>query len=202
VIVTDSTNASQTFAVALTVNNPRRQPSPRHFVRSTSGFMQQIPVGIAIGAPYPLNITGAVSLTFAPSVTPATGVADGMIQFASGGTVINFTIPAGSTTPVYPSGANATVLTGTTAGTITVTTSLTVSGTALANTTKTIVNAAGVPFITASALRRPRRSDSHRSRFLLDTRNGQRPVPLCPATGVSFASPDIPCSSPRHLPHG
>jgi hypothetical protein len=147
ITVTDSAGAHLDDGLTLTVTTP---PAPTVTVSiggSGAGFMQQLPVTVAIGAAYPVAIQGAISLTFAPSVTPATGVADGMIQFASGGTSIPFTIPTGNTTPTFANGANPTVLTGTTAGTITVTTSLTANGVALSNTTKTIVNAAGVPFI-------------------------------------------------------
>jgi hypothetical protein len=115
-----------------------------------------------------------------------------MIQFASGGTSISFTIPAGSTTPVFPSGANATVLTGTTAGTITVTTSLTVNGVALANTTKQIVNAAGVPFISNVSFTQTPGGVTVTVVGFSSTREMVSGLfHFAPATGVTFTSPDV-----------
>jgi hypothetical protein len=148
--VTDSAGTVFSQGLTLTANNP---PTPTVTVTLSgpgSGFSQQIPVTLALAAPYPVAINGSVVLTFAPSVTPAAGVDDQMIQFSAGSRVINFTIPAGSTSPTLSGASSITVLTGTTAGTITLTTSLTAGGVALAGPApKTIVNAAGVPFISS-----------------------------------------------------
>ena len=146
--VTDSAGTTVNDGLTLIANNP---PAPTVTITftgtSNSGFLQQIPVSIAIGAPYPVNIAGSVTLTFAPSVTPSAGVEDDMIQFSAGSRTINFTIPAGSTTPTLTNASSITILTGTTAGTITLTTDLTAAGVDLGKTTKTIVNNSGVPFI-------------------------------------------------------
>ncbi len=156
ITVTDSVGTKLDVPLSLTANNP---PPPTVTVTlsgPSSGFSQQLPITVSIGSAYPVALTGVLSLTFAPSVTPATGVDDLLIQFASGGRSISFTIPTCSTTPavppcgttpVFPAGVTPTVLTGTTAGTITVTTSLTASGSSVATTTKTILNTSGVPFI-------------------------------------------------------
>jgi large repetitive protein len=148
ITVTDSAGTTVNDGLTLIANNPTPPTVTITFTgTSNSGFLQQIPVSIAIGAPYPVNIAGSVTLTFAPSVTPATGVDDAMIQFSAGSRTINFTIPAGSTTPTLTNASSITILTGTTAGTITLTTDLTASGVDLGKTTKTIVNNSGVPFI-------------------------------------------------------
>lgn len=153
IVVTDSSGTAGTpFNILFNATNP---PAPTLTVTGippTSGFSQQLPVAIAIGSPYPVAINGTILLTFAPSVTPATGVDDAMIQFSSGSRSISFTIPAGSTTPTLSNASSITILTGTTAGTITVATNLKTSGSNpvdLGTTTKTIVNNGGVPFISS-----------------------------------------------------
>jgi hypothetical protein len=150
ITVTDSAGTVVNDGLTLIANNATAPTVTVTFTGPTSaGFEQQIPVSIAIGAPYPVAIAGSVTLSFAPSVTPATGVDDAMIQFSSGSRTINFTIPAGSTTPTLSGASSITVLTGTTAGTITLTTDLTAGGIDLGKTTKTIVNNSGVPFISS-----------------------------------------------------
>jgi hypothetical protein len=192
ITVTDSAGTTVNDGLTLIANNPVAPTLSVTLGGPASGFMQQLPVTIAIGAPYPVTISGAVSLTFAPSVTPSAGVADGMIQFASGGTSISFTIPAGSTAPTFPSGSNATILTGTTAGTITVTTSLTVNGTALSNTTKTIVNNPGVPFISSVAFQQTPGGITVTVVGFSSTRDMVSGLfHFAPATGVTFTSGDI-----------
>jgi hypothetical protein len=85
---------------------------------------------ISIASVYPVAITGTATLTFVSSV----GGDDQTIQFGSSGRTVSFTIPAGSTQANF-SGATSTnassvaVLTGTVAGTITITLDLMASGT-------------------------------------------------------------------------
>ena len=206
IVVTDTSGAAGTsFPIILTATNP---PTPTVTVTlsgPTSGFMQQIPVAIAIGAAYPLNISGVVSLTFLPSVTPSTGVDDQMIQFASGGTcttgaphtcTINFTIPAGSTAPLFPSGANPTVLTGTTAGIINVTTSMNINGAPpFFTTTKPITNPSGVPFISSVTFQQTPGGVTVTVVGFSSTREMVSGLfHFAPATGKTFATPDVTVS--------
>jgi hypothetical protein len=166
VSVTDSAGTIYTQALTLTVNNP---PPPTTTVAvnfpgaNQFGFNQQPTVAVSIAAPYPVDISGSITLTFAPSVAPPTGatgtIDDAMIQFASGGRVVNFTIPAGSTTPTGQTTCAssipgvACVMTGTTAGTITLTTSLTAGGVPLTGPKPTtIVNKPGMPSINANSV--------------------------------------------------
>jgi len=90
---------------------------------TTATPAQQLPVTVTLNSPYPVEVDGTITLTFAPSV----GVGDDpLIAFSTGGRTLNFTIPAGATTAVF-SGTSGTVslLTGTVAGTITLNTTLT-----------------------------------------------------------------------------
>jgi hypothetical protein len=149
VTVTDSAGATATAQLTLTAVAPTPPPPPTVTLTGlSSGFLQQPVVTPTISSTYSSDITGTITLTFTPSVTPSTGVDDLMIQFSNGSRTINFTIPAGSTTA-----PGVTVLTGTTAGTITLTTTLSANGATLgAPATQTIVNNAGVPFISKVTL--------------------------------------------------
>jgi hypothetical protein len=87
----------------------------------TTGSGEQPTVTIALGSPYPTDLQGTLTLTFAPS--GSNGVDDPAIQLSTGGRTLNFTIPAGSTTTPQVA-----LQTGTVAGTITLTLTLTAGG--------------------------------------------------------------------------
>jgi hypothetical protein len=112
ITVTDAALANVSDRFTLTINLP---PSPGMSISglpASVGPAQQVPLQISIDSAFPAPITGQAILTFAADSGPA----DRTVQFSSGGTVANFTIPTGSTTPdVAP-----TLQTGTVAGTITV----------------------------------------------------------------------------------
>ena len=109
--------------------------------------MTQPSIGLNLAAPYPSDITGTLTLTFASN----SFVDDPTIQFASGGRTVNFTIPANTDTAIFGSGANAVRFqTGTVAGTITITPSFStanVSLTPLSPPTQSVVIDAGPPVI-------------------------------------------------------
>jgi len=101
---------------------------------------QQPGIGVSIPAPTTGDINGTLTLVFVSSV----GGTDNMVRFApSGSTSIPFTIPQGRTTA-----PNVTVITGTVAGTITLTASVTGSPDVI----QTIVIAPAVPVISSVAL--------------------------------------------------
>ena len=84
----------------------------------TSG--DQPAIGLTLSSPYPVDLTGTLTLTFTPG---SGGIDDPAIQFATGGRTTTFTVPAGTTTgPTVP------LQTGTVEGTITVTLVLTAGG--------------------------------------------------------------------------
>jgi hypothetical protein len=87
--------------------------------------LQQPAVGITLAAPYPLNLSGVLTI----SINSAVFVPDASVQFASGGKTVTFTIPANTTQAIFPNGATSINLqVGTTAETITVTPSFATSG--------------------------------------------------------------------------
>src|SRR5262249_21041982 len=139
ITVTDSASRTATRSITITISAVRITIGGP----ATSGSGQQPPLSITLSTPASVDVTGTLTLTFVSSV----GGTDDMIRFSNGQRTIAFTIPAGSTNAVF-SPANPTILTGTVAGTIT----LTASSTSVAGTPKTIVIDPAVPVIGAVAL--------------------------------------------------
>jgi hypothetical protein len=80
--------------------------------------LTQAAVGLSLASPYPLALTGKLTLSVNTGSLPT----DPSVQFSSGGESVTFTIPQGATQAVFPSGGNQISLqTGSVAGTITVT---------------------------------------------------------------------------------
>lgn len=106
----------------------------------------QYPITVALGAPFPAAITGQAILSF----TPESGVTDKTVQFASGGTTANFTIPAGTT--AAQSVVPLAIQTGTVAGTITVSVRLQAGGVDItpASSAMSATVSRGAPVITGA----------------------------------------------------
>lgn len=85
-------------------------------IEDTAPPASQPSFGLVLDRAYPLELNGTATLSFTPDgdLPP-----DPAIRFASGGTSVNFTIPAGQTSAVPASGGLLAFQTGTTAGTIT-----------------------------------------------------------------------------------
>jgi large repetitive protein len=150
--VTDSTGAKN--SVTFTVNFTLPALSPVNFTglgtaadpRTQPGF------GVAITGPYPVDITGTLTLAF----KPATGADTGEVTFATGSRTLTFTIPASSTTAVFTI-PTAALQTGTVAGSITITASFSAGGTDItpspAPTRQIQVNAGSPVIVSATAAR-------------------------------------------------
>jgi hypothetical protein len=99
----------------------------------TSVPTQPTGVGVALSSPATAQLTGTLTLSFTPNpkvTNVPSGYSDPAMQFANGGTTMNFTIPAGATTATLPQ--NGAIQLGTVAGTITVTlTQLSANGTSV-----------------------------------------------------------------------
>lgn len=110
---------AQTFTLSGTASAP--DPLPTYKFEAPSGPqepMQQPAIGLTMAAPYPLALTGVLTLTFNSDVFSN----DPAVQFATGGRTVNFTIPANTTKAVFPQNSTQIKLqTGTVAGTITLT---------------------------------------------------------------------------------
>jgi hypothetical protein len=77
--------------------------------------LEQPSYGLSLAQPYSLDLSGTLTLTFNSEVFTN----DATVQFASGGRTVPFTIPANTTSAVFPNNASQIRLqTGSTAGTI------------------------------------------------------------------------------------
>jgi hypothetical protein len=123
-------------------------------VPGNTGPQQQPRVGVNINQPFPVEITGTLTLTFAPDT--ANNADDPFIQFSTGGRSVPFTIPAGQTQAIFRV-PDLAVQTGTTAGTITLVTTLLSGGNPIdcnCQLTRTIVIPRSVPVITSARAQR------------------------------------------------
>lgn len=111
-ILSGTPSAAGNFAIAITVQDSALSSYSNRFtlnvafppaptitfsgLPATAAPAQQYSLAITLANPYPVDISGQLLLSFSPD----TGPGDQTIQFASGGTTANFTIPAGTTTAV------------------------------------------------------------------------------------------------------
>jgi hypothetical protein len=113
--------------LGLTGNGTAPPPLPAYTITgpSTVTPMQQPLIGLTLATAYPLALTGTLTISIATSQF----VTDPAVQFATGGTTVNFSIPANSTTAIFP-GNNSQIRlqTGTVAGAITLTPSFATTG--------------------------------------------------------------------------
>jgi hypothetical protein len=112
---------NQTFNLSGVGDAPPQLPGVS-FSGATSAVdaAQQIGVGITLDNPYPVQLTGKLTLTFAPTADVFGD--DPAIAFASGGRTVNFVVPANSRNAVFGLNDNRIRFqTGTVAGTITLT---------------------------------------------------------------------------------
>lgn len=113
--VIDTLNASVVDVFRINIGLPPAPGIRIEGLPDTANPAEQPVLTLSSGSPYPLPITGQLSLSFAPG----TGAGDDTIQFSTGGRTVDFSIPAGSTAAVFSSPQVA-LQTGTVAGTITV----------------------------------------------------------------------------------
>jgi hypothetical protein len=120
--VTDSKGQSVTKAITFTINLPPVPPLTMTITApggGAAGAGQQAPLTLTLGSPFASEITGTLTLTF--SAVPD----DPNVRFNNGLRTLNFIFRQGSTTAIFPSVASGAVLTGTVAGTITITARMT-----------------------------------------------------------------------------
>jgi hypothetical protein len=112
---------TQSFTLSGSAAAPDPLPAYRFEAAATTVQpMQQPQISLTLAAPYPLALTGTLTLNFFSNAEVPS--ADPSVQFATGGRTMNFTIPAGTTKAVFsPTATQVPVQTGTVAGTITIT---------------------------------------------------------------------------------
>ncbi len=123
VTVTDNAGSTASKQFTLIVALPPATAPSVAVSSSSPGPAQQPTVNVQLGAPYTLQMTGVLTLTFAPDAVASAD--DPAIQFSSGGRTLPFTIPAGQTSAFS---TLPTLQTGTVAGSITLTITQLVAG--------------------------------------------------------------------------
>ena len=113
ITITDSTGASVTRTLQLTVGLPSAPAPTITGLPATTTPATQSTVTVGIGTAFPVAVTVNLTLTF----TADSGPDDPTVQFATGGRSATVNIPAGATTATATVG----VQTGTVAGTATIT---------------------------------------------------------------------------------
>jgi Putative Ig domain len=127
-LISGTASTPGNFAVAITVTDSALSRAVDRFTLNVilpatpsftlSGLPRTVPparqfaLDLTVATPYPAPITGQAILTFSPD----SGTTDRTVVFASGGTTVNFSVAAGSTT-VLPDAPLA-IQTGTVSGTI------------------------------------------------------------------------------------
>jgi hypothetical protein len=120
--VRDQAQQTASRTIAISVSLPELPAVNFGALPDSSNPAQQPPVSLNLGSPFPAEITGTLTLSFASSV----GGTDDMVRFSNGSRTLNFTIQAGATAAQFA--GNPAILTGTVAGTITLTARLAADG--------------------------------------------------------------------------
>jgi hypothetical protein len=121
VVDSASAKASATFSVDFTL--PALPVLSFTGVGKTANPQTQPTVGVQLAAPYPVDIQGALVLSF----EAASDGDSGEVVFSSGGRTVTFLIPANATAGQFP-GPNIAFQSGTVAGAITITARLEAGG--------------------------------------------------------------------------
>lgn len=128
VTLTDSAGARVTALFRITINLPPVPELQITGLPDTAGALEQPRLSVRLSAPYPVPISGQLTLSF----TPETGPGDATVQFSSGGRSVDFEIPAEGLEAAFGPPQSATpqigIQTGTVAGTITITARLVAAG--------------------------------------------------------------------------
>ncbi|MCC6363672.1 MAG: putative Ig domain-containing protein [Bryobacterales bacterium] len=118
--VADNNKATASASFQLAVRLPGTPPLTITGLPETVNAALQPRVSLSIGAPFPVPITGTLTLTFTPDAAVPTD--DPAVVFTNGKRSADFTIPANSTAAQLPDGFA--MQTGTVAGTLTLAVSL------------------------------------------------------------------------------
>jgi hypothetical protein len=149
VSVIDADGQSVRSPFSISVSLPQVSGVTVRGVADASPPAQQPKLSLAIGSPFPTDISGTMTLSFASDAAVPSD--DPSIQFSTGGRTVPFTIPAGSTDAAFRT-ADVAVQTGTVSGVISITTAMQSGGSAVAcncNVTTTIRIAKSAPVISS-----------------------------------------------------
>jgi hypothetical protein len=146
--VADANGGTATLAFTLSIIPPALPEVIISGIPDTAVSAQQIAFKVALATPYPLDITGTVTLTFQSDAVNAAD--DPAIQLSTGGRTDPFKIAANTTTALF-SAPQIAFQTGTVSGTITIAVALEAGGTELPSSglSRTITIARAAPSISA-----------------------------------------------------
>ena len=147
--VTDLNGLTGTKTIAITISQ-----SPPPTTTIGVGATTQPAVSLTTSAAYASEITGVITLTF---VSSPGGTDGGEARFSDGSRSLQYIVHANQTQAIFPTVSSGTpaIVTGTVAGTITLTATMSAGGQDITPSpapTKTIVIDSGVPVITSVAL--------------------------------------------------
>jgi len=117
----------------------------------TATGSQSLPFTVRAASAFGVAVSGRMTLTFVPDTIHSTD--DAAIRFSNNSRTLDFTIPAGSTV-VTIAGGNATISTGTLAGTIRIDSVLSFAGATAGGPTRSVAIRRAVPVITSVLLSR------------------------------------------------
>jgi hypothetical protein len=123
VSVTDGSAQVATSTIGLNVTVPPLPPATLAGPPATVAPLEQPPLRLNLNGTLPIPVEGEIRLTF----TPDRGAPDPSVQFATGGTVVRFNIPAGANLAQFAI-PNMAVQTGSVAGTIVLTATFRAAG--------------------------------------------------------------------------
>jgi hypothetical protein len=158
VTVTATSVADATKSGSATVNLEPPLPTVTITITQAPVATQPLNAGLQLSAAIQSQITGTLSLGFQPDAAGVNpGYQDPALQFAAGGTTVDFTIDAGATTATFlPNAQNGAFNQGTVAGTVMVTlTRLTAGGVSilpLPAPSSTVPVKRSAPVITANSV--------------------------------------------------
>lgn len=143
VTVTDSLGLKATLTVGMLVQADAVPGLSVDGLPDTGGVNQSLPFSLRIASAFGVPVSGRLTLSFVPD--PIHGADDSAVRFGNGTRTIDFTIPAGSTQiPI----ANATVATGTLAGSVRIDIAMSFAGVTAPGPSRTVTLRRAPPVIT------------------------------------------------------
>jgi hypothetical protein len=131
---TDASNNTTTITFTLTVT---QAPFTLTIQAPPGAPLQQLPITVTLAQAYPVDLSGELVLQFTPN--QAAPLVDPAIQFSTGGDTVSFTIPKGQTSAVFKQ-SPLLVQTGSIAGAIVFTASVSADNIPLTPTTAVTLN--------------------------------------------------------------
>lgn len=187
--IVDAAGTATTRVLSISIGLPPLPPLVIGGLPQTLPPGTQVTVTIQIAQPFPVTVTGTLTLVFEPNAV--NNADDPAVQFSSGGRTVTFTIPAGETTATFPA-TPLRLLSGTVAGTIRIRTSTSPESTTPVPDS-TVPIARTVPVITAGTAQ----LGTGTFTLLIDGFSNTREISaatfrLTPAAGAPLATTDVP----------